>query len=168
MSIKLLIVPIGETRTTDEQVVGTVVDRGDKSYRWVKNGGTASLAAKAAAVFITPDTTGLTVVGLSNSSSAAVTAPAGVIVATIAAGSYGWVQRKGIASATVRQPKTADITAGTPLRAATTTADVGSWAQPVTGSTTEIYARGGVTPIAKVTKAGAVAYTARSVIVDCI
>jgi hypothetical protein len=96
-NVNLIVVPIGDTRLNDDQIVGSVVERGGKTYRWVKNAQTTTVAADDAVAYHEPSTNGLTQVKTPVTANIAL--PAGVVVAAIAAGSFGWVQTKGIANA---------------------------------------------------------------------
>jgi len=105
-------VPLSELRTNDEQVIGSLYQVRQKTYRYVKNAGSTALVARASCSelltsvedgmktrVISPDIA-------SGACTASVYMPAGMPVTSIGGsgsgtGCYGWVQCKGPAKVSV-------------------------------------------------------------------
>jgi hypothetical protein len=179
----LIVVPLNETRDTDEQSVGTVITRAGKTYKWVKNASTTtSLKAGGVAIYTAGDTTLKSVVQPDSASAAGIYRAAGVPVVAIAAEEYGWVQTKGLCSATVYQAASSNDkygVAGIPLVPTTATDAAGAhWYPAVKIYTNDaesleslagtVQFTGKVIPVADIASAtDAAGTTSVSVYVDC-
>ncbi len=114
----LIRVPLSALRTNDEQVIGSLYEVGQKTYRYVKNAGSTALVARASCAelltsveagmktrVISPDI-------MSGANTAIVGLPAGMPMSSIGGsgsgtGAYGWIQCKGPAKVSVIRTSTA-------------------------------------------------------------
>jgi len=112
MSTNLIVVPLDETRSTDDQVVGSVVERGGKTYRWVKNAGTTA-NPKEAVCYKEPKTNGFT--QITKPATANLMFAAGTPVVVMAENTFGWVQTKGPATLSVMASTSSSTQKGHPL-----------------------------------------------------
>ncbi|KKM16893.1 hypothetical protein LCGC14_1681250 [marine sediment metagenome] len=117
----LIRVPLTELRTNDEQVIGSVYEVKNKTYRFVKNAGSTDLVARASCMeMLTSNEDGMKTRVIAGdgmgTSTAFIGLPAGMPVAGIGksgsgTGAFGWVQCKGPAKVSIHQMATA-IAAG--------------------------------------------------------
>ena len=117
---RLIKVPLTELRTYDAEVIGSLYPHKGKIYRWVKNGGSTALQAKASCLTLPTAATDQTfkrVVAPTGANvavpgSGAILGAAGMPVTAIAAsgsdtGDHGWVQAAGLAVISALQSETA-------------------------------------------------------------
>ncbi len=141
---RLISVPLTDVRTNDEEVIGALYPHKGKVYRWVKNGGSTALQAKAACLSLPTAATDMTfskVVAPSGANvavpgSGAVLGAAGMPVTAIGpsgsdTGDHGWVQCKGIAVISALQSETAADQYVGSIILATDQSDA-AWGVPVT------------------------------------
>lgn len=178
----LIVVPLDEVRDTDEQVVGTVVERNGKTYKWIKNADTTtSLKAKGVAMYAANDASRTNVYQPKSSSGNGVYYGAGVPVTTIAPAKFGWIQVKGVASVSAYQPaSTSDLSgaAGVPMvPVANDTKGYYWYPTSVATTTSELLASiastvrytGKIIPVAPVTaSSGAASVTTINALVCCM